>query len=314
MRTVRLCYCPPMRVVGVDENGLGPRLGPLVATAATLEVRRYDAPTLQWFGAQLGLGDSKKTSGFGKMAAAEGFALAVAERELGRVPKDVDALLEALSLDGLLGLRAPCPDRASRDQCWSAPASLPAFGGDVEQGHNQLEALASAGVRITRVRTTLSCAGVLNAAVDEGRSKLRVDLSMFERLVIDARHATKRNLVAYCGMVGGIRAYEDYFERFTDVTRQADDDHEVFQVARVGQVRFEKKADDRHLPVGIASMIGKVVRELTMGRIVRYYQDRDDSLGGASGYHDPVTGRFVASTRDARRRLKVATDCFERRG
>ncbi len=137
---------------------------------------------------------------------------------------------------------------------------------------------------------------------------------MFERLVLDARRATKRNLVAYCGMVGGIRAYENYFERFEDVARQADDDHEVFQVARVGQVRFEKKADDRHLPVAIASMVGKVVRELTMGRIVRYYRDRDEAIGKASGYHDPVTARFVDGTQHTRRRLNVATDCFERRG
>ena len=67
-----------MLIVGVDENGLGPRLGPLVATAVALDAsaRGYDAARLRRIALRAGIGDSKATSGFGAMANAEGIALA----------------------------------------------------------------------------------------------------------------------------------------------------------------------------------------------------------------------------------------------
>src|SRR5688572_2511920 len=65
-------FSAPMIVVGVDENGLGPRLGPLIATAVALDVQDYDATRLRRVGARIGVGDSKTTSAFGAMAHAEG--------------------------------------------------------------------------------------------------------------------------------------------------------------------------------------------------------------------------------------------------
>ena len=83
-----------MLVVGVDENGLGPRLGPLVATALTLEVRgSYDAGRLRRRGLALGVTDSKQVSGFGNMAFAESVALALVERSEGVPMSDADAFL-----------------------------------------------------------------------------------------------------------------------------------------------------------------------------------------------------------------------------
>ena len=62
---------PIVRVVGVDENGLGPRLGPLVVTAAVLDLDRYDAQALRAIAEPIGITDSKEVGGFGDMAACE---------------------------------------------------------------------------------------------------------------------------------------------------------------------------------------------------------------------------------------------------
>ncbi len=305
-----------MRVTGIDENGLGPLLGPLIATATTIEVKRYDADALRSVGVAAGVGDSKATSGFRKMRGAESIALAVAERELGRVPRHVDEFLEAISLDGPLALRAPCPDASTSRQCFETRIELPAFGGEVERGREALKALSKAKVKLIRTRTAIRCAGVLNAGFRDGVNKLKQDLAMFERLALDARRESGRDLEVICGMIGGIRKYPGYMTLLADRATPLVEEKGAssYAVDRLGVMRFVVDSDDGHLPVALASMVGKYVRELTMDRIVRFYRARDPELSRASGYHDKVTKRFVAGTKKHRRALGIVDDCFLRSG
>ena len=305
-----------MRVLGVDENGLGPRLGPLVATAVLVEVSTYDAKKLARAAARVGVGDSKQTSAHGQMKAAEGVALAIAERVSGQVPHDLDALLAAVSIDGSLALRAPCP-HASTPQCWGERVPLPAFGGDVAEGRASLAALAKRGVVVRRARSAIACVKVFNREVERRGSKLSVDLELFERLILDARATCADDLLAICGMVGGIRKYRDFFARIdASAITEAEESRERsrYRVDGVGEIVFEVDSDAHHLPVALASMLGKYVRELAMERQTRFYRGHDTSLPVVSGYHDPVTRRFVEASAALRASLAIADDCFERRG
>jgi ribonuclease HII len=302
-----------MFVVGVDENGLGPVLGALVSTAVTLEVEAYEPLRLRELGLRSGITDSKKSGGFGRMALCESVALALVESLSGEACADVDALLGAIAELGTAPLRAPCP-ASTRAQCWGHALALPAYGGSAAHGHSLLGALADAGVVPVRARTTVSCAGVLNAQLARGVNKLAVNLAAFERLVLDARAACGGELLAVCGMIGGIRKYEGYFRHFLlPLARPAERGVCAYDVPAVGQVRFEIDADDQHLPVALASMLGKYVRELTMERQSRYYRALDPALPEASGYHDPVTKRFIAESAPLRTRLGIVDDCFARR-
>jgi ribonuclease HII len=303
-----------MFVVGVDENGLGPLLGALVSTAVTLEVSAYDAAALRALGLAAGLTDSKKSGGFGRMARCESVALALAESLAGRAIDDVDAFLDAIAEGGVAPLRAPCPARAG-PQCWSESLALPAYGGSAAAGHALLAGLVAAGVAVRRVRTAVACAGVLNAQLDRGVNKLGVNLAAFERLVLDARERAGEDVLAVCGMIGGIRKYDAHFRHFA--LAQAEEQGggvSAWRVPGVGSVRFVVDADDGHLPVALASMVGKYVREVTMERVVRFYRARVPGLPAASGYHDPVTRRFVAGTAGERVALGLVDDCFLRRG
>ncbi len=302
-----------MWIVGVDENGMGPSLGPMIATAVTLEVERYDRCRLRRNGLRAGITDSKETAAFGKMAHTESVALALAERLTGRRPEDADAFFDAVAVGGLAGLRAPCPE-PSAYQCWSEPVVLPAFGGDVGRGHRLLDRVERWGVAIRSVQSEVACARRLNAELGR-QSKLGVDLAMFERLLLSAREAAPEELLALCGMVGGIRRYGDRFHHLggRDVEVVAEERRlSSYRVAGLGEVRFEVSADARHLPVALASMVGKYVRELSMERQNRFYAGHDASLPRASGYRDPVTRRFIRQSAPLRRRLRIAPDCFRR--
>ena len=63
---------------------------------------------------------------------------------------------------------------------------------------------------------------------------------------------------------------------------------------------------------GLASLVGKWARDLLMGRIVRHHRSFDAELPVASGYHDPVTSRFIKATALARKNRGLPDDCFER--
>jgi ribonuclease HII len=303
-----------MRVCGVDENGLGPRLGPLVATAVTLELPSYERARLRRIGARVGIDDSKASAGFGQMATAEGLALAVLESLHGAAPRDADALLHQLALHGLSPLRARCPDAAGL-QCWSARLELPAFGGELAEGRRALSRLVRHGVRVVHARSSIACVSKLREDVARRGSRTSVDLALFESLVLDARAAAGQDLEVILGMVGGIRDYPRYFEHLRDrafETLPTDAGARRYRSAGLGTLSFEIDADARHLPVALASMIGKYVRELSMERQNRFYASHDAELPAPSGYHDPVTRRFVDQSRALRRRLGIVDACFER--
>ena len=303
-----------MLIVGIDENGLGPRLGPLIATSVMLDVADYARERLRRIGARVGIADSKATSGFGQMAQAEGLALALIEQLHGCVPSSVDQLLSLVSLEGLPALRAPCP-RASYAQCWSHDVALPAFGGDIAHGHKQLARLAKHGVRAIAARSIVACARVVNSERQRLGSRTSIDLSLFERLVLAARALAEQDLSIVLGMVGGIRDYERYFEHFSgrDVSLVGRArGSATYTICGIGRLSFEVDADDRHLPVALASMLGKYVRELSMERQNRFYAQHQRELPRASGYYDAVTTRFIHESRPLRKRLEIAAECFER--
>src|SRR5271166_371518 len=109
--------------VGIDENGLGPRLGPLVVTAVWAQTSgpghaRAQRKPRGALGARLG--DSKKLARFGDTTVGEAWARAIATRTgmTAGAPEKPDALIRALSIDTAESLREPCPD-AHADQCWS---------------------------------------------------------------------------------------------------------------------------------------------------------------------------------------------------
>ena len=301
-----------MFLVGVDENGLGPRLGPLIATAAVLEVDTYLESEHSALGKSLGVYDSKATSGFGKMAAAEAITLAALERLHGRPPSNIDDLLELVTWQQGAEPAIACPPE-SRPQCWSQPVELPVFGGAIDRGHRALDRLANAHIYLREVRSAVICAALVNLEVRRLGSKLLLDLSLFERLLLEARERLPADFEAFCGKVGGIDRYPGYFRHLIGYTVESQTrTSSSYRIAGLGRVTFEVDADSNHLPVGLASMVGKYVRELQMERQNRYYLQFDPSLKRVSGYRDKHTNAFVAATASLRQRLAIADQCFER--
>ncbi len=305
--------------IGIDENGLGPRLGPLVVTAVSAHtsggghVRAERRPT----GAMRArLGDSKRLVAYGDSALGEAWARAIARRMGVGEPPGPEALVHALSLDGAAALRAPCPTDHV-DQCWGtadeAFVAEPTLVAAVERDLSRLE---SQGVAVHHAACVVTCALRLNEGVARGLTRFHLDLHAMERLALDTRARAGVDVIATCGKVGGFDRYATAFGpmngRLHSVAAEGRARSE-YAVPGLGRIAFVRDADDSHLLVCMASLVGKWVRDMLMARIVRYHRVVDPELPDASGYHDPVTRRFVDATRLARKRRALPDDCFERR-
>src|SRR5579859_6112018 len=107
----------PLRV-GIDENGLGPRLGPLIVTAVVAEAEGSRAEARPRGAMRARLGDSKRLVSFGDTALGEAWARAIARRMGLGDPDGPEALVRGLSLDSADALRSPCPGD-HHEQCWN---------------------------------------------------------------------------------------------------------------------------------------------------------------------------------------------------
>jgi ribonuclease HII len=135
-----------------------------------------------------------------------------------------------------------------------------------------------------------------------------------ERLVSAAAREAKSEVVATCGKVGGFDRYGNSFASFLLHTPVVEGRaRSEYRVPGVGSVAFVRDAETQDILVAMASLVGKWVRDLLMRRIVRYHRDAVPDVPDASGYHDPVTTRFIAATALSRKKAKIDDACFVRR-
>jgi ribonuclease HII len=300
-------------LVGVDENGLGARLGPLLVTGVLAEVTPAGRT---WLKKRLpvalarDLDDSKKLVAFGNSRRGEAWARALVPEAL--TPAD---LFAALTLESTAELRRPCP-AAAVAQCWGA--DFAPFEADTQlcaRTARHLERLRIRGVHIRRVQCSVVCVGNLNSARQQGIHRFTSDLHAMERLLLAFRAENPGDLRATCGKVGGITDYPRYFGplagRLHTVLRQ-DRTHSAYLFPGLGEVHFVQDADASDPLVMLASMVGKYVREASMARISQFYVSQLEGTRGSSGYHDSVTSQFIAATAVLRKRRRIPQACFER--
>lgn len=299
--------------LGVDENGLGAWLGPLTVTAVCAQVTEAgEARLRRKLSARLAadLDDSKKLVAFGNHGLGEAWARALYP-EAGTPNELLEHILRQSS--GVLQRR--CPE-ATLPQCWSVRQDH--FQTDekvVARLRKHLATFVKQGVTITSATTDVVCVSQMNSERKAGLNRSTSDLHAMERLILHVRDRVPGKLVAVCGKVGGMGDYSRFFGplsgRLHAVIRQ-ERAHSAYHFPGLGEIHFVQDADASDPLVMLASIIGKFVRELLMGQINGFYRNQVPDLRACSGYNDPVSQQFVGDTRQVRKRLRIASDCFER--
>jgi hypothetical protein len=308
--------------IGADENGLGPKLGPMVVTAvlARTEGKGWAVAGSKPKGAlSERLGDSKQMIAHGDVALGEAWARALVKRGAGRPgtreAESPDALIHALAADDRAALRAPCP-REVEAQCWSAEGEgFLASDELVRAVEGDLDRLASRGVTLLGARSVILCPLRMNEGADAGKNRFVLDLHAMERLILELGALSGHEVTAVCGKVGGFGKYGPSFGPLSGRLHTVLEEgraRSAYHFPGLGEIAFVRDGDDSDLCVAMASMVGKWLREALMARVVRFYQRALPDLPDASGYHDPVTQRFVDATSLLRRERAVPERCFSR--
>jgi hypothetical protein len=158
------------------------------------------------------------------------------------------------------------------------------------------------------------CTKRLNEARERGINRFSSDLHAMERLVIALRQSAGGNVRAICGKVGGMGDYSRFFGPLAGHLHAVMEQRaarSAYYFPSLGELHFVRDADASDALVMLASLIGKYVRELMMARVARFYPSDDESQP-PSGYHDPVSQRFVDRTALIRRNRLIPDSCFER--
>ena len=321
-------------LVGMDEAGYGPHLGPLVVAAASAEMADEGAPDANLWRAMRGYVEQHlgKTGGrasprrslYGrsrvlvcdsKMAyksGARAAGLARLERAAlgflaaGEVhPATLADLLEAVEVPGAARGEAE-PWHRPQDLGLPIACDRAAIAGAAE---NFRKGFRAAGGRSGRLRLGLVPAARLNRLIDGGRRNKAEALFAVAVEVLDdlRRGRAGERIFVMMDQHGGRRRYGALLagafpmERVERLQESAEASRYRLSGPEGGVTEVEVRADceSSSLMAALASMAAKYVRELAMRQFNAYFRSRVPDLAPTAGYGRDAW-RFLAQIRAAR--------------
>lgn len=299
-------------LAGIDEAGFGPLLGPLVVSSAAFAVEPGLLEADLWQVLRKSVGKCRKGL-TGRLLIADSKKAFNRDEGLGHLERTSLAVLDCMSqrpasLTELLGFLCPdCLPRLAAYPWYQDLADCRMAAGSADQriaAKVFAEELHAHGAALTHLQTCCLDVAYFNRMVDKVRNKAQVLFITVTQLIQGLLVRFPRETIhIQIDRQGGRAHYREHLLRsFPDMELaivKEDEECSAYEMRGAGRtvrLTFEVKADDCHLPVSLASMISKYIRELLMDRMNLHFAKLDAGLKPTAGYWQDGQ-RFVEELR-----------------
>jgi len=287
-------------LVGIDEAGFGPILGPMIVSSSTFLLPQHLLTANLWQILGKSVGNRRKRLA-GRLLVADSKKSYSKQKGIKHLARTVLACLRCLgkepaTLTELLNLL--CPDCLERldDYPWYKEAGsyrILADSADMAIASTVLgEDLASNGIELLELRSYCLDVAYYNKMVANVKNKARVLFTATSQLIKNAfDNFAGDDLQIIVDRQGGRVRYRRNLQRmFPDMELKilketaANSSYELQANGKQMRLHFTVGADDRFLPVSLASMVSKYLRELLVYNINRYFVGLHAELKPTAGY------------------------------
>ena len=310
------------RVIGMDEAGLGPNLGPFVVAVTVWDVPGSPFEFDFWktfedvltnspktYDTRLHVADSKEVfqpkRGFDALE--QGVLAAL--RMTGLEPRSFEELCQFLSADDEKA------DAVSEIPPWyrDHPPELPIEPIDVGISDAWSASCQFSGVRLVAIKAAIIEPQRFNQLIREYDNKSLVVSRVAFQLLRSVWSPDEAEAFGVGDKHGGRNRYDQLLSEVLDgeMIFRLEEGAERSDY-RVGKtvLRFQPRAEE-HGPVALASMTAKYVRELAMSRFNRFWAGHVDGLKPTQGY--PVDAkRFRQEIAETQRKLGITDEVLWR--
>lgn len=304
-------------LIGMDEAGYGPNLGPLVIAVTAWDVPEHPADCDLWQAFDEVV-TKEPTADDPRLHLADSKQVYNPAKGLGRLQETVLAAgalhgLDAASYRNLV--RALTPDDQA-DPCHGEPCvcdadlPLPTASARVDRWRELCDAHA---VRLRSIQCDVVWPRRWNALLQHGNKAETLSALSVQLLRRVWDPAGEEPALIVGDKHGGRNRYDTHLQAITDgemiFRLQESRDVSRYRVAH-SEVRFQQGGES-HLPVALASMFAKYVRELSMELVNRFWAAHVPGVKPTKGY--PVDARrFRDDVAEARERLGISDAAFWR--
>jgi hypothetical protein len=314
-------------IIGIDEAGYGPNLGPLVMSAVACRVPDRLATADLWQILQtavrrpddakderLLVADSKQV-----YSSARGLR-ALETGVLAALPPALNAVTLAPWLEKVL----LAPTELAAETWYTGRSAVP-LEADLAVCRAAAARLAQSchenGVSLGRIRSVSVCPARFNAITEQSGSKGAVLGQGLTELLQDLRASLGKEepLQFFIDKHGGRNTYAPLLQQAIPeglvVARQETAARSLYRVLGINQdirFTFQPRADSEHFSVALASMVSKYLREMLMLEFNQFWQSQVPGLAPTAGYPGDAP-RFLEAIRPAFERLKLSENAVWRR-